>query len=264
MLPAVDTHVHLFARHLRPVQGARYVPAYEARIESLFGLQEASGVTHAVLVQPSFLGTDNSHLLAALEAHPTRLRATLVVDTDVPRASIRRWDDLGARGIRLNLFRMESVPDFSAPEWRALFSSIAAYGWHVEVHASDAQMDKAVALLGACPAPLVFDHFGRPGPASGAQSARTQALLGMAAHQSIFIKLSAPYRMAGGDARQHARFWLERLGAERLMWGSDWPWTNFEQSTTYAECVSELARWVPDEADRRRILWDTPKRLFRF
>jgi predicted TIM-barrel fold metal-dependent hydrolase len=261
---AVDTHAHAFTAALKPIAGARYVPAYDARLEDLLALQDASGVTHGVLVQPSFLGTDNSFLLAALDAHSRRLRGTAVADPSLSAHEIAQWDARGVRGIRLNVLHRQDMPDFSAPEWAALFARVADRGWHVEVHASAEQMSTALRTLAACPASLVFDHFGLPDPHLGTACPNVRALLRLAESRPVYVKLSAPYRLGGGDAVQYAQFWLAHLGAPRLLWGSDWPWTNFERSTGYAECVANLLHWVPEAADRRLILWDTPNALFRF
>ena len=261
---AVDTHAHVFDRALKPVAGARYVPDYDARIEDWLSLQDDSGISHGVLVQPSFLGTDNTFLLAALDAYPKRLRGTVVAEPSLSAQQIAQWDARGVRGIRLNVLHRGDMPDFSAPDWAGLFRRIAPHGWHVEVHASAQQMTSAIATLASCPATLVFDHFALPDAKLGADCPNAQSLVRLAERRPVYVKLSAPYRLGGGDALQYAQFWFAHLGAGRLMWGSDWPWTNFESATGYAHCVADLFRWIPEAADRRVILWDTPNGLFRF
>jgi hypothetical protein len=37
------------------------------------------------------------------------------------------------------------------------------------------------------------------------------------------------------------------------VWGSDWPWTQFEAQNTYAGCLAELMRLAPDPAVRDAI-----------
>jgi 2-pyrone-4,6-dicarboxylate lactonase len=48
---------------------------------------------------------------------------------------------------------------------------------------------------------------------------------------------------------------------DRLIWGSDWPHLPDGQRDT-GELLNLLADWAPDEADRHRILVESPGRLF--
>ena len=54
------------------------------------------------------------------------------------------------------------------------------------------------------------------------------------------------------------------FGPERLLWGSDWPFTRFEKTIQYPVMRAALEVWVPDPAERDIILADTPAKLFRF
>ena len=260
----IDTHAHMYPATCAIAPGARYRPAGEARIEDWLALQDAAGVTHGVLVQPSFLGTDNSYLLDALRAEPRRLRATVVVDPGIPVATLKAWDALGVRGIRLNTVGREHPGDYAGPEWKTLFNELADLGWHVEMHCEGRAMAALLAVLEACPARLLVDHFGRPDATLGLACPGVQALLRSAETRPVYVKLSAPYRLSGGDAGAYARFYLARLGAGRLMWGSDWPWTQHEDRFSYAQSLEWLNEWIGDEDARAVILWNTPAKLFRF
>jgi predicted TIM-barrel fold metal-dependent hydrolase len=63
---AVDTHAHVFRRGLKLADTRRYAPDYDVEIEDYLRQLDAHAVTRGVLVQPSFLGTDNSFMLKAL------------------------------------------------------------------------------------------------------------------------------------------------------------------------------------------------------
>src|SRR5688572_1807352 len=100
--PRVDCHFHLFsAGEGQP--GARYVPGYDATFEAWSAAASAAGVHRGVLVQPSFLGTDNSRLCAELEAHPESLRGVAVIAPDWTAERLSALHGRGVRGIRLNL-----------------------------------------------------------------------------------------------------------------------------------------------------------------
>ena len=83
----IDSHAHVFRRDLPLVKGYRHAPQRDALLPELLGLFDAHGITHGVLTAPSFLGTDNSFLLAALRAAPDRLRGTVIVDDAIARDS---------------------------------------------------------------------------------------------------------------------------------------------------------------------------------
>ncbi len=80
----------------------------------------------------------------------------------------------------------------------------------------------------------------------------------------VYVKFSAPYRCPHNEGGRLIRLYLDALGPERLMWGSDWPWIRNERGTTYADCRMRFDEWVPSEADRQQILFRTPMRLFGF
>ena len=91
---AVDTHAHVFTRDL-PMPDQRRAPSgYDARPEDYLQQLDANGISHGVLVQPSFLGTDNSYLVDALRRYPQRLRGIAVWNPPSPR---RRWSRLPQR-----------------------------------------------------------------------------------------------------------------------------------------------------------------------
>lgn len=50
---------------------------------------------------------------------------------------------------------------------------------------------------------------------------------------------------------------IRRLGAERFVWGTDVPYSNF-----VSEFFKLLSLQIPDE-DKRKILWDNPMRIYR-
>ena len=50
------------------------------------GRLRAHGFSHGVLVQPSFLGTDNRYLLSALQTVPGQLRGVVMLERNVERA----------------------------------------------------------------------------------------------------------------------------------------------------------------------------------
>ena len=80
------------------------------------------------------------------------------------------------------------------------------------------------------------------------------------------MKLSAPYRL-GADGTRLASHLYPRLrgafGLERLMWGSDWPHTQFESTQKYEDEHRSLATLIGNDAETGAIL-GSPGSLFGF
>jgi 2-pyrone-4,6-dicarboxylate lactonase len=100
--------------------------------------------------------------------------------------------------------------------------------------------------------------------AEGVTPADFERLLGVLRQGSCWIKLSGPYRIA----KTKPLSYVEPLGRalvstrpDRLIWGSDWPHLPDGQRDT-GELLNLLADWAPAEADRRKILVESPARLF--
>ncbi len=258
--PAVDCHAHVFSATAPAIRGARYRPAYPAPLASWQDHWRRAGVTHGVLVQPSFFGTENAELVAALGLDPGRLRGVAVVDPEADDAALDRMHAAGVRAVRLNLRgALEGL--VALPPWQALLGRAHARGWHAEVFADAGRVPAIVEALGTTPASVVFDHFGHPDPA--AIDATFAAVARLAATRPVWAKLSAPYRLEGCDPVDLARRWLAAVGPARLVWGSDWPWTGHEEGRHYRTLADALPQWVGAEA-ARGILWDNPARLYRF
>lgn len=262
---SIDTHAHVFHRGLSLVPERRYAPDYDAPWDAYLAQLDQAGLSHGVLIQPSFLGTDNSYLLDSIDAAGGRLRGIAVVDPAMTQAELRALDRGGVVGIRLNLVG-RPLPDLTASEWTALLRAIAELGWQVEIQRRAADLPGLVTTLLDHDLTVVIDHVALPDPAAGIADPAFAAVLALAASARVWVKLSAPYRN-GPHGRSFARqaypLLREAFGLERLMWGSDWPHTQFEATEDYASNRAFLDALIPDEAERARVL-AAPRGLFRF
>lgn len=260
----VDTHAHIFSTGLALAPGHRHAPQYDATLQNYLRLLDAHGMAYGVLTAPSFLGTDNSHLLEGLAAANGRLRGTVIVDPRTPRSTLEAFSSQGIVGIRLNLFRKIDVPDLGSTEYRALFETCAALDWQVEIYDEGPRLARWLPLIMATGVNVVVDHFGSPDPAAGVDCPGFQYILRQFATGRLWVKLSARYRVGSALAAACAGLLLQEGSAQRLIWGSDWPWTQNESGRTYAECLHWLEEWIPEAADRDTMLGATARRLFHF
>src|ERR1035437_1851329 len=158
---AIDCHAHIFHRGLAMPDLRRAPAGYDATLSDYLGQLNANSMSHGVLVQPSFLGYDNSYLVEALRQHPTRLRGIAVVHPTVREDELDALQRAGVVGIRLNQVGLPA-PDFSSPPWRALLKQLAQRQWQVEVHQLAQELQPLMAPLLDAGIPVVVDHFGRP------------------------------------------------------------------------------------------------------
>ncbi|WP_151639153.1 amidohydrolase family protein [Noviherbaspirillum aerium] len=260
----IDTHAHIFSAAGPFMPGARYCPNYDAKIEDWLALWPPAGVTHGVLVQPSFLGTDNSLLLGALEQRPELLRGVIVIDSSVGKAQLQQWNRTGARGVRLNLIGIGDLSVFGGPQWSKIFRWMVELGWHLEVQCEGERLAALLSVLPDIPLALVIDHFGLPDPHAAGYCPGILALFQETRRRKVFVKLSAPYRLRGVNPGKYAELYLKELGPEFLLWGTDWPWTNHESGRSYTECQGMLRTWIPSPDSEDMVLGGAPRALYRF
>ena len=172
----------------------------------------------------------------------------------------------GVVGIRLNLVGLP-IPDFSAAPWPKLLGQLVEWNWQVEVQRKMADLPQVLTPLLGAGVTVVVDHFGLPDQALGDKDPALEFLLAQGKTRRVYCKVSAPYR-SGKDGEGIGKALYPRLrdalGADRLLWGSDWPHTGFEKVQTYAQNRAFLDAMVSDEKERAAIMGANAAGLFRF
>ena len=244
---AYDGHAHVFLSSLPMETGRRYTPNYDALPGNLCGLLSANQLDGALLVQPSFLGTDNSYLLETLQrlaGHPELTFRGVVVmgpEQDARAMPPGDMDQLGVVGVRLNL--IGKAESFNYEDWRPALAKAERLGWHVELHIEAEHLERVLPILTRHHAKVVIDHFGLIGNPDTCQGLKT--ILAQP-RDRIWIKASGAYRVEQVARRngQQAKIselleiYLNRFGPEQIIWGSDWPFAQFEDLVTYSDTLT--------------------------
>lgn len=277
---ACDCHVHLFGPPDRfPFVPERVYTPGDADEAALLALHERLGISRVVLVQPSPYGTDNSRLLTGLAKLGSRARAVAVISPDASDDLLARLSQAGVRGLRLNVDTQGVVDPYAI--WTSLHEAAircARHGWHVQILTRPSVVAALESRIASLPAPLVIDHFGRPDLGEGVDQPGFAALLRLVRIGNAWVKLSSIGRLCGAQQDRIAPFVraLIEAGADRLVWGSDWPHTGggrgdrpTDAIEPFAEiddmeALAALARAVGDAGLFRRILVDNPARLYGF
>jgi predicted TIM-barrel fold metal-dependent hydrolase len=263
----IDTHAHIFERGLPLAPGARYTSDYDAPVGDYLKQLDANGMTHGVLVQISFLGTDNSYILDGIKKANGRLRGIAVVSPEISFEDMKAMDASGIVGVRLNLVG-RPIPNFTEGPWPEHLKRVAALGWQVEVHREAKDIPAIVGPLLASGVNVVVDHFGRFDGAQGVEDPGFRWLLDQGASKRMWVKVSAAYRNGkegkGEDAALKAYPMLrDAIGLDKLLFGSDWPHTTFEKSISFANQVAFFEKMVPNAAERAQIMGENAAKLFR-
>ena len=161
---------------------------------------------------------------------------------------------------------------------RAAAERAASVGWHVQTYCNATTLAALAETIAALPCPLVADHHACLRAEEGLDGRVAQTVLGLVAEGLLWVKLSAPHRVAADpeDAAPVARA-LYAANPERMLWGSDWPHALVPPRETLdlsridpyrpvddGAALNRLGRWFPEAEARQRILVDNPAQLYGF
>lgn len=253
----VDTHFHIFDKNTSASAESRYSVNYSARIEEWLHAAHQQGVTKGVIVQPSFLGFDNSLILETIQQNPTLFKGVGAVDPNISSEELFELSRQGIRGIRLNLYGSKD-PFETLQKYTSVIGLLNGLNMHLQIHHDDGLLNE---LLLAIPSGtnIVVDHFGRPKTDDEFEKLNT----GICKHQNkLWVKLSAQYRTPNIDHQNVFQYWLNTVGQSRLLWGSDWPHTRFEGAETYRSQIDRFQALNISPDLKHQILCANPEALY--
>jgi predicted TIM-barrel fold metal-dependent hydrolase len=259
-----DAHFHVFEPGFPHVAQPLYTFP-DGTVKQYLKLTEFLGIERMVLVQPTYYGTDNSLTVETLRRVGARCRAVIRIEEDTPDSELDNYHALGVRAIRLDLFARRDWPTTELIAYvRRMATRATPRGWHIQFYAPGTVVRDLLPFLADLEDRFVIDHMGYMLEADGLTRDDFDRLLDVVRQGSCWIKLSGPYRIAKNKTLSS----VEPLGRalvaarpDRLIWGSDWPHLPNGHRDT-GELVNLLADWAPDEADRNKILVDSPTELF--
>jgi L-fuconolactonase len=243
-------------------------PIWYEPVETLLYQMDRAGVGKAVLIQ--LLGqADNSYQMECLRRFPQRFASVVGVDAASAAApqDLERLSGEGAKGVRLR-------PDAPEALWRMAASrgfSVSCVGAASAFTASD-----FAARLSAFPSvSVVLEHLGgvaRP-DFDGKDETRSSVMalsrfanvslkvpgLGQIAKRSQNLSTVNPLEAGAGSVLHDA---VSHFGADRLMWGSDFP------PVAAREGYVNALRWTQDalsslsQGQKDEIFGGTAARIF--
>lgn len=262
---AWDCHCHVFGPQGQfPYAHERSYTPTDVPAEAVMALHRQFGFDHAVLVQPAAHGMDHAALLDGLEQASGRYRGVMLVGGDGGGLPFAALHGLGMRGVRYNLMpHLSASPDMGMV--RAVAERIAPLGWHLCVHLDGASLPLLDPWL-RLGVPVVIDHMARLDIAAASARRQVDRLIDLIGHDGVFIKLSAADRMSLGGSPYRDAIAIARLifasAPDRCLWGTDFPHPNHRAVPDDGDLVNLIPSIAPDAASQRRLLVETPRRLY--
>jgi len=280
----VDAHHHLWDLKVRAQEWLRapeLKPIWrDFTLDQLEPEARGHGVDKTVLVQVAASTDETREFLAYAACAP--LIAGVVGWMDLTRE--RPEDHLAElahapggqmlRGIR-HLVQDEPGNDWlGRPDVRRSLAAIAAAGLTYDLLVRPPQAEAALRVVREVPElTFVLDHLGKPnivaGDADGARERWTDWIHALAAEPNVVCKLSGMVTEAHwdtwtvADLRPYAETALEAFGADRVMFGSDWPVCRL--AATYSEVYDAATDLVSglSEAERDAVFTTTATGVYK-
>ena len=268
--PIIDCHNHVLDPDRFPYAAdTPYRPAGQevAPVEQWLRVMDAHNVRFALLTGPnSGYGTDNRCLLDAVARGEGRFKGIAVVAADATTHHLAALKAAGCIGVAFNPALLGVEPYLDTDE---LCRRLADLDMWLQIQVEGDQLPALLPLIERTTAKLMFDHCGRPIVADGVDRPAFAALCTLGRAGRARIKLSGFYKFSERphpypDVFPFVRALVEAYGLDNCVWGSDWPFLRAPARLDYGPLLDQVTALFPDEGDRRKLLWETPRRLFGF
>lgn len=273
----IDTHQHLIWRKLFGYDWTAGIPALaegDFTPRHYLALTEARGISGAIFVEAGVNDADykaEARHVAKLVGQDGLLGLVASCRPEEDEGFDAWLDEcvgLGVNGFRRVLHVVDD--DLSRSDtFRANLRKIGRKGLTFDVIFMASKLPIAVDLARACDAQtLIVDHCGNPDIAKGGFEHWAASMRALAGLPHVNVKLSGVMTQCPAGAanaatlRPYFEHLLDCFGADRIVWGSDWPVVNL---------ASGLADWIDvthallaplTDIERARIGAENARRLY--
>jgi len=273
----VDAHVHVWqlARGdydwLEPT--GQLTPIYrDFSIDEYDGLRRAAGIDQAVLVQAAATVAETEFLLSVAEATSfvTGVVGWVDFDSSEAGASLARLaQSPWMKGVRPMI---QDIPDpgwMLRPELDAAFRAVIDLGLGFDALTMPWHLENLLTLLTRYPEMrVVVCHASKPQIAERAFDEWSENMARIAADTNARCKLSGLVTEAGAnwttdDLSPYVDHLLASFGADRLIWGSDWPVCSLAASLAdWLTATNDLLTGI-SPAQRAKIMGGNASEFYR-
>lgn len=266
----IDSHCHILDPVRFPYQPeTRYRPSGQeiTPLNQLLLVMDTYGIKHALAVGPnSGYGTDNRCLLDALARSAGRLKGIAVVDHQISTNELAAMKAKGIIGVAFNTANMGC--DFYS-DTADLVARLTDLDMILQIQVEKDHLRMFLPMMERSKIRILIDHCGRPTAADGLDQPGFKELLELGRARRAVVKLSGIYKFAlqpypYRDAWPYIHALAEAFTLDYCVWGADWPFLRANERLDYGPILKLAETLFPDPANRHKLLWQTPARVFGF
>ena len=195
-------------------------------------------------------------------------RGVATVRANITDIKLQALHEAGVRGVRFNFVKrlVNVIPE---DQLRAIAARIAPLGWHLVIYFEAPDLDEYIDFFTSLPAPVVFDHMGRPDvtkPVTGEEFQKFVTM--MRTNDNLWTKVTCPERLSVSgppnydDFVPFAKHLVEEF-PDRVIWGTDWPHPNLKSHMPDdGHLVDIIPRIAVNAESQKKLLIDNPMRLY--
>jgi predicted TIM-barrel fold metal-dependent hydrolase len=242
-----DCHTHVWESNSIATRSASNATlSTPGSAECLLKLMDENNVIQSLVITPMTLGFDNSISLDVAHRYPDRLVPIVRIDLSSPYF-LETFQELcgeGARGLRINLHHLSSADFLLDSKYSKLWLYLESANIPLFFHCETLQLPVIRSISSQHQKmKIVIDHMGRVSSKDGIASPSFMNLLTLSESPNFYIKISSTNYFAEvpgthSDMSDFISIILQKFSADRLIWGSDWPFS--ENDGTYASSLEPL------------------------
>ena len=267
----IDSHVHVWKQDpVFPFAPGAHPQPENATAETLLSLMRANHVARTVLIQVIHYKWDNSYLASVLKRYPRTFKGVCRVNPEDPAAPdhlSRLTEEQGFHGVRLSPSATAGGDWIRGPLMPPLWRRCAQLKVPMTILTPVTRLPDLIPLIEQNPGlTVVIDHMA-DSPLD--QPKQLDLLLALARYPKLFVKISHMWSLSKQpypypDAAAQVKRLYDKFGADRLMWGTDWPICL--KDLTYAQAVALYRDHLNflSPKDRDQILYKTVQRVWPF
>ncbi|WRX15815.1 Amidohydrolase-related - like 4 [Theobroma cacao] len=260
----IDSHLHIWASPQEAADMYPFFPGQEptlpGHLDFLLQCMEEASVDGALIVQPINHKFDHSLVTSVLKKHPTKFVGCCLANPAEDGTGVKQLEDLilkdGYRAVRFNPYLWPSGQQMTNEVGKAMFCRAGELGVPVGfmcMKGLNLHIKEIKELCTEFPSTVVLlDHlaFCKP-PTNDEEKLAFSDLLKLSRFSQVYVKISALFRVSRmpfpyQDLVPILSEVVSSFGANRVMWGSDFPFVVPECGYKGAkEAVSRIASQVP-------------------